>query len=212
MSGLRTGRRNYYDRFSHFYDAFIRLHARKERNTTRKFLVRAAHLERKSKPRVLDICCGTGDVILSFAAESSDGLWVGYDFSHRMLLKASEKDQSARVRFLEGDAAELPFPDGIFDVCCCSHALYELKRNARRMALGEMYRVVRDDGLVLIMEHEMPSHPLVRMMFYLRLLSMGAEDAEEFIRSGTEPFEAVFSRVGLTHSPSGRSKLLICRK
>lgn len=212
MPPVRTGRRKYYDRFSRFYDAFIRLHARKERNATRQSMVRAARLENVSKPRILDICCGTGDVILNFAAKRPDAVLVGYDFSRQMLLKAAEKDESDRVGLVEGEATELPFPDQSFDVCCCSHALYELRRDARDKALREMHRVIRPEGRVLIMEHEMPEHPIIRMMFYLRILSMGAEDAWEFIRGGTQPFEGIFSRVRLTHSPSGRSKLLICQK
>jgi hypothetical protein len=47
MSGLRTGRRKYYDLFSHFYDAFIRLHARSDEDDTRHFLVDEPRLEDK---------------------------------------------------------------------------------------------------------------------------------------------------------------------
>jgi len=44
MPGLRVGRRKYYELFSHFYDAFIRLHARQDEDDTRQFPVVAAHL------------------------------------------------------------------------------------------------------------------------------------------------------------------------
>jgi hypothetical protein len=62
------------------------------------------------------------------------------------------------------------------------------------------------------MEHEVPRHPVVKLLFHVRLLSMGSEDAREFVKAGAEPFRKIFSEVSLTHSPSGKSKLYSCRK
>ena len=184
MTRLRTGRRKYYDIFSHFYDAFIRMHSRQDEDDTRNFLVDAAYLDGKTMPRILDICCGTGSVIIAFAERYPQSQAIGYDFSHGMLLKAQEKNTFGRVVFIEGDAAVLPFADNIFSVVTCSHALYELKGETRQKALHEMKRVVRHDGYVLLMEHEIPQHPVVKFLFYLRMLSMGAKDAREFIKGG----------------------------
>lgn len=212
MMQPRSGRRKYYDIFSHFYDAFIRLHSRKNEDDTRGFLVDAAHLEGKPKPRILDICCGTGSVILAFKERYPESEAIGYDFSPGMLSKAREKDRSGQVVFVEGDAAELHFDESSFDVVTCSHALYELKGETRETALREMRRVVRPDGYVLLMEHEIPSHPIVKLLFYVRMLSMGSQDAREFLNGGLEPFKKIFSHVTLSHSQSGKSKLISCQK
>ena len=212
MTQLRTGRRKYYDIFSPFYDAFIRLHSRQNEDDTRDFLVHAAHLAGKTAPRILDICCGTGSVILTFKERCPKALAVGYDFSHGMLSKAQEKNTNGQVVFVEGDAATLPFAENSFDVVTCSHALYELKGETRQNALREMKRVVRPDGYVLVMEHEIPRHPVVKILFYLRMASMGSKDASEFVKGGLDPFERVFSRVTLSHSRTGKSKLMSCRK
>lgn len=212
MTQLRTGRRKYYDIFSHFYDAFIRLHSRQDEDDTRDLLVAAAHLGGKPVPRILDVCCGTGAVILNFKGHYPKSLAIGYDFSSGMLRKAQEKDASGKVVFVEGDAAELPFEDNSFDVVTCSHALYELKGETRQKALLEMKRVVRPDGYVLLMEHEIPRHPVVKLLFYVRMLSMGLKDAREFVKGGLTPLEAVFSRVTLSHSRTGKSKLMSCQK
>jgi ubiquinone/menaquinone biosynthesis C-methylase UbiE len=211
MSTVRRGRRRYYDVFSSFYDAFIRLHARRDEDDTRDFLVNTAALRPGSRPKVLDVCCGTGSVILDFAGRYPEGLLVGYDFSHGMLQKAREKDRSGLVNLVEGDAARLPFADHSFDVVTCSHALYELKGEARLLALREMKRVVAEEGVVLLMEHEVPRKWLIRMLFYLRIYSMGSGDAREFITGGTEFFKKIFSRVDVVHSSSGKSRLLICK-
>jgi ubiquinone/menaquinone biosynthesis C-methylase UbiE len=212
MSRLRTGRRRYYDIFSNYYDAFIWLHSRRNKDDTRDFLVESACLGNNPAPRILDICCGTGSVILTFEERYPESMAIGYDFSHGMLCKAREKNNAGRVIFVEGDAVALPFVDNSFDVVTCSHALYELKGESREKALREMKRVVRPDGLVLIMEHEIPRRPLIRLLFYIRMLSMGSQDAREFIKGGLDPFKKIFSLVSLSHSRSGKSKLMSCRK
>jgi ubiquinone/menaquinone biosynthesis C-methylase UbiE len=208
----RIWRRRYYDFFAHFYDRFIQLHARKDESGTRSFLVHNAALDHIEEPLGLDICCGTGAVLLAFAAHHPQGTFIGCDFSRGMLLAARRKDPVGRVAFTQGDAARLPFVDGIFHVVSCSHALYELKGADRVKALHEMKRVVRKDGVVLIMEHEVPVRPLAGFMFRLRLKVMGTADAREFVASGLKHFQQVFPSVTLYHTPSGRSRLICCRK
>jgi len=105
MAHPRQGRRRYYDLFSRFYDAFIRMHSRRDEDDTREFLVDAAFLGNKPAPRILDVCCGTGSVTLAFDRRYPGSMTVGYDFSRGMLHKAMEKNVTGRVRFVEGDAA-----------------------------------------------------------------------------------------------------------
>ena len=212
MSKIRIGRQKYYDVFANFYDFFIKIHSGHHRNETRKFLVDSAQIDKKKQARVLDICSGTGSVVLSFAERYPDALAIGYDFSVGMLHKAKEKDRSNKVILVNGDAACLSFVADCFDIVCCSHALYELKGQVRTEALLEMKRVVKPDGQVLIMEHEVPQKPVVKIMFYLRMMMMGPTDSREFLKQGISPFKKIFTDVTLSHTPSGKSKLIICRK
>ena len=214
MPSIRISRRVYYNLFSHLYDAFINLHARRDAGDTRNFLVKKAMalLEEKPHPYILDICCGTGAVIKAFANQYPKSFIAGYDFSRGMLLKVREKSRGRTVILIEGDAAILPFIDNSFDVITCSHALYELKGPARQAALNEMKRVIRPSGVILIMEHEVPRHRLAKILFNLRMLTMGSADSKEFVKGGLEPFQRIFSDVSLFHSPSGKSKLFVCRR
>nr|WP_320190073.1 methyltransferase domain-containing protein [uncultured Desulfobacter sp.] len=212
MSNIRKGRQKYYNIFSHFYDLFIKMHSHNDGEETRKFLVNSAELEKKNLPRVLDICCGTGSVALAFTQKHPKIQSIGYDFAVGMLNKAKQKDTSGRTQFINGDAARLSFADNSFDVVCCSHALYELKNEVRTAALLEMKRVVKPDGLVLIMEHEVPHKRLIKILFYIRMMSMGPKDAQEFVNQGILPFKKIFANVTLSHSQSGKSKLISCRK
>jgi hypothetical protein len=74
-----------------------------------------------------------------------------------------------------------------------------------------MKRVIHPDGVVLLMEHEVPSHPFVKCLFNVRLIFMGSGDAREFVEGGLQRLKKIFSRVDLTHSQSGKSRLMICR-
>ena len=209
---MRYGRRRYYDLFSHLYDWFVALHSRADEQNTRFFMVDCAQLEGVAKPRILDICCGTGSVILTFAQEYPESTSIGLDFSHGMLHKAKEKDSTQIVSFLEGDAASLPLSNDIFDVVTCSHALYELRGETRMDALKEMKRVVKPGGRVLIMEHELPTHPLIKFLFNIRMSLVGSSGAKAFLNEDLEPFQQLFSKVQLSHSPSGKSRLVCCIK
>ncbi|MBW1980885.1 MAG: methyltransferase domain-containing protein [Deltaproteobacteria bacterium] len=211
MTSYRQGRQKYYDLFSRFYDTFIKIHARRDEQDTRHFLVEAAELSNKGGARVLDVCCGTGSVLAAFGEASRRTIFFGLDFSRGMLLQARKKSFSAEVNFVQADAAQLPFRDDSMDVVTCSHALYELKGEARDKALREMARVVKPEGVVLVMEHEVPAKRVQKLLFYARIASMGSKDAREFATGDLTPFKEVFSSVELSHSPSGRSRLVRCR-
>src|SRR5713101_6144304 len=79
----------------------------------------------RSDARVLDLCCGTGD--LAFAlARSGPAQIIGADFSHAMLVRANAKrkghtrnpkaESRGLITFLEADALRLPFADASFDL------------------------------------------------------------------------------------------------
>jgi len=209
---MREGRRRYYDLFSHFYDRFVAVHSHRDERNTRQFLVACARLEGLAEPRILDICCGTGSVILTFAQKYPQSTSIGLDFSHGMLRRAKGKASAEMVNLCEGDAALLPFSNGVFDVVTCSHALYELKGETRMDSLKEMKRVVKPGGRVLIMEHEVPTHPLIKFLFNIRMSLTGSAGAKAFLGAGLEPFQRLFSEVELSHSPSGKSRLVCCIK
>jgi ubiquinone/menaquinone biosynthesis C-methylase UbiE len=208
----RHWRRRYYDIFSLFYDRFIQVHARQDESGTRSFLADSAALSHLSAPLGLDICCGTGAVLLALANRYPRGIFIGYDYSLGMLRAARKKHSVGGISLVQGNAAALPFSDDNFHAVTCSHALYELKGADRSRALAEMKRVVRPDGVVLIMEHEPPSGALAAFMFRLRLKAMGSVDAKEFVESGLAPFQMIFPSVSLRRTPSGKSKLICCRK
>jgi arsenite methyltransferase len=98
--------------------------------------------------RVLDVACGSGATALLLARELGCEV-VGVDLGSRAIEQAVDAAGPAeRVRFVVGDAEELPFPDAAFDTALseCSLCTFPDKRRA----IAEMARVVRPGGTIAI--------------------------------------------------------------
>ena len=122
----------------------------------RKALIRKLQdVIRRPDAKVLDLCCGTGDVLLDLRKEAR--CWVvGADFCHPMLVVTRDK---ARTRgfaapLVEADALELPIADNTLDAISISFGFRNLANY--EAGLKELYRVVRPGGVLAILEF---SHP-----------------------------------------------------
>jgi demethylmenaquinone methyltransferase/2-methoxy-6-polyprenyl-1,4-benzoquinol methylase len=110
---------------------------------------------------ILDLCTGTGDLALAYdeAARGTVSV-VGADFCHPMLVRATEKtakrQAAGRVRYVEADAQQLPFPDDTFQITCVAFGLRNVTDTDR--GLAEMVRVTRPGGRVAILEFSKPRH------------------------------------------------------
>lgn len=211
---MGSGRRAFYNLFSHFYDSIIRLHSGDQEGMLRQFMVEMTRVGRKGS--ALDLCTGTGAVAIELGRVAGNGgLVVGLDFSRGMLDRAREKARNlglTNLFWVEADTGSLPFKDEVFDAVTCSHAFYELQEETRREALLEAQRVLRQTGHFCMMEHEIPRDLLIRILFRIRILSMGSRGTWSFIRSDTKPFKAVFSCVKKERAPSGKSKVICAHK
>ncbi|XP_024023919.1 2-phytyl-1,4-beta-naphthoquinone methyltransferase, chloroplastic isoform X2 [Morus notabilis] len=101
---------------------------------------------------VLDLCCGSGDLAFLLSEKvGSDGNVTGLDFSKEQLSIAASRQQLLskkcykNIEWVEGDALNLPFPNGYFDAITMGYGL----RNVvdKRKALQEIYRVLKADIL-----------------------------------------------------------------
>ena len=130
-----------------------------------------------SKPgKVLDLCCGTGDLAINIARLADDNVEItGIDYSLPMLEIANRKAERLAVRrkpsFTHADVANLPFPDGYFDGIGISFAFRNLtyKNPLTPRYLVEILRVLKPDGRFVIVETSQPKMTLIRKMFRLYL-------------------------------------------
>jgi demethylmenaquinone methyltransferase/2-methoxy-6-polyprenyl-1,4-benzoquinol methylase len=142
----------------------------------RRTLVQAA--EPKPGERVLDVCTGTGDLLLEFwRKEPQLTLW-GLDLSRGMLTVAQSKLQrlsttphlqrSFNMGLIEGDALQLPFPSSALDIVSIAFGLRNLPSYPQ--GLREMTRVLRPGGRLLVLEFGLPAAPWLRGLygFYLK--------------------------------------------
>ncbi|HZR32313.1 MAG TPA: bifunctional demethylmenaquinone methyltransferase/2-methoxy-6-polyprenyl-1,4-benzoquinol methylase UbiE [Terriglobales bacterium] len=120
-----------------------------------------SHLLNREGVRVLDLCCGTGDMTFALhrqAARKQIGkltpTLVGADFSHAMLVRAREKSGGNDLRWIEADALQLPIPDSSFDLVTSAFGFRNL--NNYDAGLSEILRILRPGGEVGILDFGEP--------------------------------------------------------
>ncbi|HEY7680659.1 MAG TPA: ubiquinone/menaquinone biosynthesis methyltransferase [Terriglobia bacterium] len=133
------------------------------------------HRMAASGVRVLDLCCGTADLTLAVARQGHAPV-VGCDFSHPMLTRARQKmlRRSLPPLLVEGDALQLPFTDGTFDLVVSSFGFRNLVNY--RAGLTEIWRVLRPGGEVGILEISVPGGwlgPIYSLYFHRILPRVG---------------------------------------
>jgi ubiquinone/menaquinone biosynthesis C-methylase UbiE len=103
--------------------------------------------------RGLDVGCGTGR-LLAFLHDAWPGLRLtGIDLSVPYLAEARRLiGRTARVKLIEGAAEKLPFDDASVDFIVSSFLLHELPQQVRDKVLAEMARVLKRDGLVVLVD------------------------------------------------------------
>jgi ubiquinone/menaquinone biosynthesis C-methylase UbiE len=209
---MRKWRRKYYDLFSTIYDRFIALHSSDKQGNLRSYL--AEKTKASQGDRVLDICTGTGSLLRCLTQRVKErGIVVGLDFSIGMLEVAKRKSSDLNnVYLLQAEASALPFKASVFHVVTCSHAFYELKGETQDHCMEEVGRILTPAGSFLIMEHDIPKNPVIKMLFYIRLMSMGASKAIEILKHEKTYLQSYFENVTSFKLPRGFSKIMVCRK
>jgi demethylmenaquinone methyltransferase / 2-methoxy-6-polyprenyl-1,4-benzoquinol methylase len=148
-----------FDRIAPVYDAMNRTMTagldRRWRRLTARSVVRPGD-------RVLDACCGTGDLALACAAEG--GRVTGLDFAERMLERARRK--SSAIEWVNGDLLALPFADASFDAATVGFGVRNVPELER--GLAELRRVLHPGGRLAILEITRPRGvlaPFYRLWF-----------------------------------------------
>lgn len=127
-------------------------------------VLRLALEGRRGPVRLLDLCCGTGDLAFLAGAAGASRV-VGLDFTLPMLDVARARGRRARPApgFAQGDAMRLPFPDATFDAVTIG---YGLRNVADPFAcLREVRRVLAPAGRVVVLDFGKPGNPVVRAAY-----------------------------------------------
>lgn len=143
--------------------------------------------------RVLDLCTGTGELILKMRSHlGAGGRAVGVDFSANMLRIAAKKTQArgqslhARVTYLLADAVTLPFPADTFDALTNGFAMRNMLPFADQ-TLAEMWRVLHPGGRLIILDMCQPRWPILAYLYRWHLRWVLPTQARLLYHSG-QPF------------------------
>ncbi len=158
----KRGRRisRMFDRIAPTYDLLNHLLSA---NTDVRWRRQAADmLQLNGSERLLDLCCGTGDLAMAMQAGGA-GEVVGTDFAPEMVRLAEAKGGDS-IRFQVADATHLPFADATFDVATVGFGV----RNLEDLDAGfrEACRVLRPGGRFLVLEFSRPPNPLFRAVYH----------------------------------------------
>lgn len=145
---------------------------------------------------VLDLCCGTGDLMLALEARREGPVFAS-DFCHPMLVAAGQKlqERGRGSKLFEADAMSLPVADGSFDLITIAFGFRNLANYER--GLRELHRVLRKGGVLAILEFSQPRNGLLatgydfysnRVLPVLGGLLSGSREAYTYLPSSVRKF------------------------
>jgi len=152
-----------FDRIAARYDAFNHLTSLGIDRCWRRRAVKGM----RRADKVLDVAVGTADLTIEMLRRDKAHTVEGIDLSTGMMRIGEEKVRKAgfaqRVRFTEGSALELPYPDASFDCVTCAYGIRNFSDLDK--GLSEFQRVLRPGGQLLILEFSYPQNRLIAALY-----------------------------------------------
>jgi ubiquinone/menaquinone biosynthesis C-methylase UbiE len=187
------------------YDSYMKKITLGRENKLREITVNLAEV--KPGDSILEVGCGTGT--LSIAAKriaGPAGRVFGIDIIPGMVDLSRQKAIKANldVTFQLGSIDHIPFPDGQFDAVMCSFMIFHMSEAVRRTGMEEIYRVLKPQGRLLVIDLSLPARPIPRAIVKLLLSFMLEHDLKELLPmmeksgfAGNELKQAKFRIFGL---------------
>jgi len=158
---------------------------------------RVADVLSRPDAKVLDLCCGTGDVLLSLAAARRGLTIFGSDFCHPMLIEAQRKIAAHKLRspLFEADALALPLASDSLDLITVAFGFRNLTNY--RHGLDELARVLKPGGTLAILEFSQPTNRLfagpygffsTRVLPWVGGMISGSRDAYTYLPESIKKF------------------------
>jgi ubiquinone/menaquinone biosynthesis C-methylase UbiE len=152
------------------YDKYMNRITLGREDDLRKMTVNLAQI--KPGDSVLEIGCATGS--LSLAAKRQVGLTgrvCAIDIITGMIEVSREKAKQAHLEidFQEGSIEKIPFSDEHFDEVICSFMIFHMSEKVRNKGIEEIYRVLKPQGKLMVLDLALPAKPVSRAILKLFL-------------------------------------------
>ncbi len=162
-----------FDTLAPGYDAFTRLFSFGMDRGWKARLIDESVRRAAGAPRILDLACGTGDLVAELARRTGAKLAVGLDSSPQMLAEASRRlrGDAAAFKLVACDMLQLCVPDASFDIVSIGYGIRNTVDAGR--ALREIARVLKPGGILLNLDFYKPLGKVWRELFLWYLWNAG---------------------------------------
>ena len=165
----------------------------------KKWKKEIVEISKKIKPKkILDLATGTADIAIELSALENCEI-IGTDISSKMLRigksKIEDLNLNEKIILEKGDAENLKYKDRTFDVVTIGYGV----RNFTNLknSLKQVYRVLKKDGILIILETSLPSNPIIRFFYnihaklYVRIVGKifsNNSNAYDYLESSAKTF------------------------
>lgn len=133
---------------------------------------------RDNKLKILDVGCGTGNLLINLHNKNPNIKLIGIDISKEMIRVAKSKTEKLKnINFEMGDANNLPFENEYFDYVVCSNSLHHHPHALT--SIKEMTRVLKKNGRLIIVDG-FTNCCLRKIYFWIIRKIQGEEDVHRF--------------------------------
>ena len=164
------------------YDSYMRKVTLGRERALRETTVGLAQV--KPGDCVLEVGCGTGTLTLAAKRRAGpSGEAFGIDVIPGMIELSQRKAAQANedVTFQLGSIDDIPFSANQFDVVMCSFMIFHMSENTRRRGIAEIYRVLKPQGRLLVLDLALPTPPVQRAIAQMLFGGMLQHDLRELV-------------------------------
>jgi ubiquinone/menaquinone biosynthesis C-methylase UbiE len=162
------------------YDLYMKRITLGRENTLREMTIDLAQV--KPGDSVLEVGCATGTLALAAKRKAGpSGKVFGIDIIPGMIDRSQRKaaQSNLEVTFQLGSIENIPFPENYFDVVMCSFMIFHMSEKVRRKGIAEIYRVLKPNGGLLVLDLGLPAYGVSRMIAKVLLGFMLKHDVKE---------------------------------
>ena len=172
--------KNQMEKMVNSYDLYMKRITLGREDALRTMTVNLAQV--KPGDCVLEVGCATGTLSLAAKRQAGPtGSVFGIDIIPGMIEVSKKKAAQAKldVTFQLGSIEDIPFPDENFDVVICSFMIFHMSEKVRNKGIKEIYRVLKPQGRLLVLDLALPPNTVSRRILKLFLGFMLKHDLKE---------------------------------